>query len=421
VHTGAARDEALHAIGARVESRSVELAQQIVRRCRDEILDYQVGEDGDPLFEEAVEFARGNLDWLVAGLDRVELLTDEERERVRETAARRVHEGVALESFQQAMRTWGELTWECVLEEARVERADEREAALEMTGRIWRLVDRISSTAANAFLDEISDRGLLRREALEGLLAGNGGSEWLRRLATTAHITLGDHYVVVIVRAAGAPVAEGRQHPLAARVALDRIVGVARHRMRPAAGSAILGFRQGDLVVLYPVRAPDDLGAVADDCRAVASALAGIRVSIGMSGWHPGLEALTDAYGEAREAADIAAAVGIGDRAVALEDLLVDHLLRSSGHARRILEQMLQPLIDYDRDHQAELVPTLRAYLAADMNLTRSADALIVHANTVAYRLKRIGALSGRNPQDIDDLLLLFLSLKLAELSSSRA
>jgi len=64
----------------------------------------------------------------------------------------------------------------------------------------------------------------------------------------------------------------------------------------------------------------------------------------------------------------------------------------------------------------AQLVPTLRAYVTCAFNLTRSAELLQVHPNTVVYRLRRIRELSGRDPQDPDDLLLLFLGLKLVEL-----
>jgi len=62
-------------------------------------------------------------------------------------------------------------------------------------------------------------------------------------------------------------------------------------------------------------------------------------------------------------------------------------------------------------------VRTLRAYFAASFNLTRSAEALSVHPNTVVYRLRRIKELSGRDPHDPDDLLLLLFGLKLSQLA----
>ena len=85
-------------------------------------------------------------------------------------------------------------------------------------------------------------------------------------------------------------------------------------------------------------------------------------------------------------------------------------------HAQRMLEATLRPLLDYDHLHHVELVTTLRAYLAADANLTRAARLLTVHPNTVVYRLRRIRELTGRDPRSVDELLVLFLALKQTEL-----
>jgi sugar diacid utilization regulator len=211
------------------------------------------------------------------------------------------------------------------------------------------------------------------------------------------------------------PIEEAPERPLASRVALDHIVEAARNRLRPSAGSLLVGVRLGDLVALYPVQGPDDLHLVRRDCAVLARALQ-VDVSIGMGGWHPGLEGIAVGYAEAREAAEIASGTGIRGRAVALEDVLVDHMLRSSPHAQRMLDAMLKPLLEYDRLHHAELGETLRAYLAADTNLTKSAELLMVHPNTVVYRLRRIRELTGRDPRSVDELMILFLALKLAEL-----
>jgi DNA-binding PucR family transcriptional regulator len=170
------------------------------------------------------------------------------------------------------------------------------------------------------------------------------------------------------------------------------------------------------VVALYPASEPDELRRVRADCEVLAGAIK-TEVSIGMSGWHPGLAAIALGYAEAREAVEIAAGTGIRGRAIALEDVLVDHMLRSSAHAQRMLDSVLGPLLEYDRLHQAELAETLRAYLAADANLTKSARLLNVHPNTVVYRLRRIQELTGHDPRAMDELLVLFLALKLRELT----
>jgi DNA-binding PucR family transcriptional regulator len=170
----------------------------------------------------------------------------------------------------------------------------------------------------------------------------------------------------------------------------------------------------GDLVVLYPATGPEELEAVRQHCVELAQALQA-SVNIGMSGRHRGRRAIATAYAEARDAATLASRLGICGRPVGLDELLIDHMLQGSAHAQRLLEAALRPLIDYDREHGSAMLATLEAYVRTHFNLTRSSEILAVHPNTVVYRLRRIRELSGRDPHDVDDLIVLALGLKLRE------
>jgi DNA-binding PucR family transcriptional regulator len=75
------------------------------------------------------------------------------------------------------------------------------------------------------------------------------------------------------------------------------------------------------------------------------------------------------------------------------------------------------PLVRYDLLHGTSLVQTVSAYIESGFNLTRSSEVLHVHPNTVMYRLRRVAELCGRDPHDPDDLLILFLALKLADIN----
>jgi DNA-binding PucR family transcriptional regulator len=273
---------------------------------------------------------------------------------------------------------------------------------------------------AHGYLDEVTDRGLLGRDLLDALLAGRGDCEPVRRTARLLHRRLGESYIVVVVRPGDLPRDDGRAQGHAGGVALDHIVAATRTSLRPVDASLLVAIRLGDVVALFPAAQPSELDSVRHGCEALAREL-GFEVSIGMSGWHRGRSAIATAYAEAREAAQIAAGAGIAGRAVTLDDVLVDHLLGASRHARRILRETLSPLVDYDRAHRTELVATLRAYVDAGAGLTRSAGRLHVHPNTVAYRLRRIGELTGRDPSSMPDLQVLFLALRLHELSAGPA
>jgi hypothetical protein len=412
---GAARREALRAIAGRLASEKEELARRVVDGFRREIVDYRAPSD-EQLLDDALSFSVGNVEALVDAVQNEESRLDEHLKRARELAARRVHQGVPLEALLRAVRMWGSVCWDAVLEAARADEPQEREAALEIAGHVGRLVDRLSTAITHGYLDEVTDRGLLRRDLLDALLTGID-SDGTHRLAQMLHLRLGDSYVVVVVHGAGIEFELTPDQPPATHSGLDRIVDEIRRNVLPSTGTLLAGMRNGDLVVLYPTSVPSDLETVREDCEALATAL-GAGVSIGMSGWHQGRAMVPIAYAEARGAVEIASRTGIHGRAVGLDEVLVEHMLDSSVPAQRILDETLRPLIDYDAARHAALVPTLRAYLDARFNITKTAAALFVNPNTVVYRLRRIKELSGRDLHDFNDLLVLSLALKLNGLRS---
>ena len=118
-----ASDQAIQAIAQRLGGREEELARQIAGRYRDEIVDYRVA--GGSLSSDAAGLALWNLGALLANLTRGEPLSNGQLEETRMGAARRVHQGVSLESFLHAARLWGLVAWETLRAEARVDRPDE--------------------------------------------------------------------------------------------------------------------------------------------------------------------------------------------------------------------------------------------------------------------------------------------------------
>lgn len=103
-------------------------------------------------------------------------------------------------------------------------------------------------------------------------------------------------------------------------------------------------------------------------------------------------------YSEAREAADLGFSTRHPGSAIRFAEVLLDQILRSTRHTEALLEETVRPLIDYDNREQAELLPTLRAYVAANFNLTRAAAELSINPNTVVYRLRRITRSPGGTP-----------------------
>src|SRR2546430_1573241 len=74
-------------------------------------------------------------------------------------------------------------------------------------------------------------------------------------------------------------------------------------------------------------------------------------------------------------------------------------------------KKLLKPLQRYDSEHNGDLVSTLAAYLRHGGNATRTADALYLHRNSLRYRLARIQALTGLDPDDPDARLALQIAI----------
>jgi DNA-binding PucR family transcriptional regulator len=75
--------------------------------------------------------------------------------------------------------------------------------------------------------------------------------------------------------------------------------------------------------------------------------------------------------------------------------------------------EALNKLQDYDQKHHSNLVETLEAFLDHDANMAETAKALVVHPNTLTYRLKRISEIGEIDLKDPSQKMMLFIDIKL--------
>ena len=83
---------------------------------------------------------------------------------------------------------------------------------------------------------------------------------------------------------------------------------------------------------------------------------------------------------------------------------------------RRFCNQIAGPLVHYDRAHKSSLVETANAFFNHHGNVSKTAEALYIHRNTLLYRLDRIQELSGQDLDQADMRMALHLALKLWQL-----
>ena len=125
---------------------------------------------------------------------------------------------------------------------------------------------------------------------------------------------------------------------------------------------------------------------------------------------------LTGAHASAREAlAGLRAAPGRPDapRPVAADDLLPERALGGDPAAhRRLVDSVVAPLAAAG----GELLRTLAVYVEGGGALEACARALYVHPNTVRYRLRRIGEITGHSPTHPRDSFVLRTALVVSRL-----
>lgn len=316
---------------------------------------------------------------------------------IRELAARRVHQGVALDAFLHAYRSALLAYWDACAEE--VERLDvPRAATLALAREAIEAIDFITTQAAEAYLREDGQvrtrSGRAERDLVERLLAGAGVDDRRRHPAAPGLDPVGPLICAV-----------GRieRSPLAGDVALQRVrealeVSMATGRSRP-----LMPIRHGEIVLLAPGASS---GARLPSLRAARAAVAdehGIDIRFGVSMPAAGFAGVRVAYREAVLALSHASRsrpIVPLDALSALESVLVG----VSATARAVLAAQARDLKALPAADRAMTVTTVRALAASDLNVKRAAQQLQVHPNTVRYRQQRIAATTGHDPRTFPGL-----------------
>ena len=178
------------------------------------------------------------------------------------------------------------------------------------------------------------------------------------------------------------------------------------------------------LVVVLNFQSEVPLQTVYETCKTVAeyiqrqtgNAFRNITVTIGIGEPIHSPEQLAESFRQARQAVRIGQQVWGKAGIYWYRDLGLFRLLDEfpdKDALRRLSDEVISPLLEHDRKHSPPLLPTLRAFLAADGDRKRAAEALYIHANTVSYRLQLIEDICGLSAWRTEDLFTLQLALKI--------
>jgi hypothetical protein len=269
------------------------------------------------------------------------------------------------------------------------------------------LVDRIAAAVAIAARQDeaVRPRGARRVEAVEALLAGHTGSASEQRAAALA-LSLDPDAMFLVAVSSGA---------------IDAAV---RNTLAPLgtvhAAGEVYGRRTLLVAVSGRVGSETMASRVAEAKRRWQVEVEGSTATLAISAPASGVARLPAAAREAMFIATLQAESRFPREAVSfdsIDDIGAFQLLyplRDTSELRKFVSDALGTLDR--RDQRGTLRETLRAYLETGGSHADASHRLGIHRNTLAYRLRRIGALIGRDVGDPRLWLTLHLALWASDL-----
>ena len=140
--------------------------------------------------------------------------------------------------------------------------------------------------------------------------------------------------------------------------------------------------------------------------------------SMGMSARNATTQRVPDSVRQARWALQAARAAGGGlAEYSAAAPLFLPRTLTEAHFATRAV---LGKVIDYDAANHSDLVETLDVFLSMDRNWAATAERLVIHRQTLGYRLRKIESLTGRSVKSSADIADFWMALITRRISSDQ-
>ncbi|AYJ47981.1 PucR family transcriptional regulator [Rhodococcus sp. P1Y] len=296
-------------------------------------------------------------------------------------------QGVPLAALLHAFRLGGRLVWEELMNRSEGEAPRE---LLEMAAQVWALIDVASDAAAEAYRVAVDARAEqdadARTRLVRALFADHGtDSAFVADALRTFRIPDRGSFVVVSADSRCADISEPGVDAVWDS-AVDGVVGLLFAQSHGKLESALDGIA-------------DEGGNVG--ISAVFTAAVGIPKAV-------------EQARSARRCAPVNDAPATRYDAVPIPLLLVD---RPEG-GLIAAKQILGSLLDLPEDERTSLLSTLDAWFEAKGSTAEASNRLHYHRNTVLYRLRRIGELTGRDFLNPVHSAELFVGLRAYQLCS---
>ncbi|WBQ04655.1 PucR family transcriptional regulator [Kribbella sp. CA-293567] len=307
---------------------------------------------------------------------------------LRESATRRAEEGVPLEAILAAYHLGGRI---CADHVAAGFRPEELADALTLNRLILDFLQTVTAVVSASYFEErqiIAGEDLATRQSLlTTLLDGGPATEVARR----AGLHLPSRYAVLGL-AFGAHADEQQPGVDIKIVARRKLRRIRLELDRTDGGPSMSSLTPVDGIALL-----SESPASLEELRQRMSRAAGVQVTVAAAGAVP--EEVPAAVALVRELLEVVRIYRLPAGVHRLEDLVLEYQLTRPSPARDQLAGLMTPLAT-----RPDLLQTLRCYLSHGRNRRQTAAELHVHANTVDYRLRQVGKLTGLDPAQTEQL-----------------
>ncbi|MGW0179493.1 PucR family transcriptional regulator [Nocardia sp. NPDC003345] len=337
---------------------------------------------GDVVSGEITAITRACLETAVAVLDGGDIPA--QTGRLAAAAEEWAREGIPITTILHAIHEGFKLGLDLI-----AAAATERDlnSVLDGSRMVVELLDTMNTTVAGAYVREYRSAVAEHHTAVHTLTSAVLGGHPTSTMARESGIAIADSYHVLALAIA--------EHPDESHPALDGRI-VARRKLRRIQSEltrtgegvlALLSVDGGTVLVPGDALAEDRLDELIDRLSGAArvpvtATVAGARVT-----------EVPDVVGRVHELLDVVQRLHCPPGLYRFGDVALEYQLSRPGPGRHSLASQLDPLDDHP-----ELLETLARHIGNDFNRRRTARALHIHANTVDYRLKRIGQLTGFDP-----------------------
>ncbi|MFB8278433.1 PucR family transcriptional regulator [Nocardia colli] len=312
-------------------------------------------------------------------------------------AVRRARAGIPLDTVLSVYHLGAVAAWNSVA--ALATTPEQREQLLAAVPYVLGYLGAVTPGVAGAYLRERQDLHWEQREAkravAQALVRGNP----VDLLAERFGIALDGGFDVLVFRVAE-PESSGANRP---------VLRIVQTEIDAVSSRVLSSVERGGGVVLVP-GAEGELATALDAFVTRVAQGTGARTVAGFA-TAAGVHDVPAAAEEAGEIARLAYQLRRPTAVYRMADLALQYQLARPGPARTWLLTLLDPLRD-----QPHLMEALRALIDNDYSRQQAAAALVVHRNTLNYRLNRIGTVTGYDPNRPDHAQLFAAALTASDI-----